>query len=387
MNTFFARNRLSAFLDCELSDDDARAVVAALEQDEELRKELAQLREAIRLLRGDPVSAPPGFAARVAALTASEPPPARRRVEGWGSFFLRAAGGAAAGALVVGVAHLALRAYAPSAPVAPAVPMEAVGATAASAGGTDASEPSSGPELGSDPGAAGALPGSTPGVSVGRALLDQAQSRASLSSPPTGSGMAPGMTGAGKGDRAGSGGGVSSVGMPAGAPTPAPSTIPGTPTRPAAPRLSDGGVSAVERAAFAAEHERYQDLGPGVVVIDTKRYRVVLDSADGISSLRSTAQGAGWRTMDRYPDAGLAPGASHTMKFLVPAGKYLRTRQALSGLGRIAAEQTVATGPHDMQTDADLYVEWVAPDEPAPLPPADEPGPGNEDQPQGVTPK
>lgn len=63
MDEFFARNRLSAYLDGELTTDETREVEEALARSPELRAELDALRAAVKLLRaGGPVPAPRDFA-------------------------------------------------------------------------------------------------------------------------------------------------------------------------------------------------------------------------------------------------------------------------------------------------------------------------------------
>ncbi|MDP2308106.1 MAG: zf-HC2 domain-containing protein [Pseudomonadota bacterium] len=74
MDPFFARNRLSAYLDGELPTGEAREVEDALAQSAELRAELDGLRAAIALLRrGGPVPAPRDFARKLDARIAKEP--------------------------------------------------------------------------------------------------------------------------------------------------------------------------------------------------------------------------------------------------------------------------------------------------------------------------
>ncbi len=76
MDAFFARNRLSAYLDGELSAAEAREVEAALAHDPALRSELEDLREAIELLHdGGLVEPPAGFADRLASRLDAEPMP------------------------------------------------------------------------------------------------------------------------------------------------------------------------------------------------------------------------------------------------------------------------------------------------------------------------
>jgi anti-sigma factor RsiW len=74
MDPFFARNRLSAYLDGELSPGELRSVEAALQRDAGLRAELERLRAASALLKeGGRVEPPPGFADRVRARVDREP--------------------------------------------------------------------------------------------------------------------------------------------------------------------------------------------------------------------------------------------------------------------------------------------------------------------------
>jgi hypothetical protein len=74
MDPFFARNRLSAYLDGELPSGEAREVEDALAQSPELRAELDGLRAAIALLRrGGPIPAPRDFARKLDARIAKEP--------------------------------------------------------------------------------------------------------------------------------------------------------------------------------------------------------------------------------------------------------------------------------------------------------------------------
>lgn len=74
MDPFFARNRLSAYLDGELPSGEAREVEDALAQSAELRAELDDLRATIALLRqGGRVPAPRDFARKLDARIAKEP--------------------------------------------------------------------------------------------------------------------------------------------------------------------------------------------------------------------------------------------------------------------------------------------------------------------------
>lgn len=78
MDAFFVRNRLSAYLDGELSAGEAREVEDALARDAGLREEFEQLKLAVELLHGEGVvDAPPGFAERVRDAVAQERMPSR----------------------------------------------------------------------------------------------------------------------------------------------------------------------------------------------------------------------------------------------------------------------------------------------------------------------
>lgn len=78
MDAFFARNRLSAYLDGELDSAEAQQVEEALARDPELRAEFERIRLAVELLRGHGVvDAPAGFAERVRERVAAEPMPSR----------------------------------------------------------------------------------------------------------------------------------------------------------------------------------------------------------------------------------------------------------------------------------------------------------------------
>lgn len=78
MDAFFARNRLSAYLDGALSEVEAAEVERALSQDPALKADYEQLRQTVDLLkRQGPASAPAGFHAAVMARVAAEPAPRR----------------------------------------------------------------------------------------------------------------------------------------------------------------------------------------------------------------------------------------------------------------------------------------------------------------------
>ncbi len=74
MDPVFARNRLSAWMDGELSGDEAREVERALAEHPELREELDELRRVAQLLRPGADERPSrGFAGRVLAAVDEEP--------------------------------------------------------------------------------------------------------------------------------------------------------------------------------------------------------------------------------------------------------------------------------------------------------------------------
>ena len=76
MDSFFARNRLSAYLDGKLPEPEASEVAAAIERDPELNAEYEHLRRSVNLLRTEgPVKAPAGFHARVMEQVRDEPHP------------------------------------------------------------------------------------------------------------------------------------------------------------------------------------------------------------------------------------------------------------------------------------------------------------------------
>ncbi|HJN76271.1 MAG TPA: zf-HC2 domain-containing protein [Myxococcota bacterium] len=76
MNEFFARERLSAYIDGELSASERGEVDAALKRSPELREEYERLLTTVDFVREHgPAQAPPGFHARLMAQVADEPMP------------------------------------------------------------------------------------------------------------------------------------------------------------------------------------------------------------------------------------------------------------------------------------------------------------------------
>jgi hypothetical protein len=74
MDSFFARNRLSAYLDHSLPRAEAIAVAEAVARDISLSADLLAMKQALNLLNDDgPKAAPPGFKARTMALIAKKP--------------------------------------------------------------------------------------------------------------------------------------------------------------------------------------------------------------------------------------------------------------------------------------------------------------------------
>ena len=76
MNSFFARNRLSAYLDHSLPRDEAEAVAEAVARDIALSADLRAMKKALTLLQDKGrVPAPTGFQARTMAAVAQQPVP------------------------------------------------------------------------------------------------------------------------------------------------------------------------------------------------------------------------------------------------------------------------------------------------------------------------
>ena len=76
MNSFFARNRLSAYLDHSLPKDEAEAVAEAVARDIALSADLRAMKKALTLLQDQGrVPAPTGFQARTMAAVSQQPVP------------------------------------------------------------------------------------------------------------------------------------------------------------------------------------------------------------------------------------------------------------------------------------------------------------------------
>jgi negative regulator of sigma E activity len=79
MKEFFATNRLSAYIDGELSDAEMAEVEKSIRENPSVRAEYSRMLNAVELLRSQgPVEAPEGFSERLAALLATEPLPRSR---------------------------------------------------------------------------------------------------------------------------------------------------------------------------------------------------------------------------------------------------------------------------------------------------------------------
>lgn len=141
MDPFFARNRLSAYLDGELPPEELRGVEEALQRDPGLRAELERLRATAALLReGGLVDPPPGFADRVRARVGREPIRA-----GWSRWLhgrtAEALALAAVALLVVGVVSR----RGDDAPPPPSPPVVAAVEAPADVGAATAAEPGAPP--------------------------------------------------------------------------------------------------------------------------------------------------------------------------------------------------------------------------------------------------
>ena len=79
MKEFFATNRLSAYIDGELSDAEMAEVEKSIRENPSVRAEYSRMLNAVELLRTQgPIEAPEGFAERLEALLATEPLPRSR---------------------------------------------------------------------------------------------------------------------------------------------------------------------------------------------------------------------------------------------------------------------------------------------------------------------
>jgi hypothetical protein len=357
MNAFFARNRLSAYLDGELSSDDARAVEDALASDPDLREDLEVLRETAALLRGADVQAPVGFAQRVSARVAVEPPPSALRA------LLRRAGGtralvpvAAAGLLAV-VGALAWRsgsdaggrategvpeganallADGSAADDLPPSEMQDEDATGADAVPAEEAEASADPD---DP-----RPVPSDDASTARSLLSRTSGRASTELAPAGSGLPSGTTGQGKGATAGSARGAAQAGG----------------VRPSAASSGRG-----EREAHVADWERGGDVTAAAVTATTVEYRVVSSTENGLKELAALARSFGGELRDSRGDAlatyPMESGEARIVKLIVPASRLAGMGAALVRVGEVQVVAETGAGLYAPDAKVAVRVEIVAP--------------------------
>ena len=105
MDPFFARNRLSAYLDGALTEREASEIAEAIAADPSLRSEYEAMKTAVEMLRREgPTRAPSGFHARVLGAVETEPAPSGtivRLQRAWNRVPLEAVALAAAAAVVV----------------------------------------------------------------------------------------------------------------------------------------------------------------------------------------------------------------------------------------------------------------------------------------------
>jgi hypothetical protein len=359
MNAFFARNRLSAYLDGELSSDDARAVEDALASDPDLRAELDLLRETAAVLRGADVRAPVGFAQRVSARVAVEPPPSA--VRAW----LRRAGGAralvtvAAAAMLALVGAVTLRAGSEDADgvLDDAAPLltEDQAALDASNGADDPppTEPDADPTDPDAPPAEDASgsadpddprPVPTDDASTARSLLSRTTGRASTELAPSGSGLPSGTTGKGKGASAGSARGAEQAGG----------------VRPSA--ASSGRA---EREAYVADWERGDAVTAVAVTATTVEYRVVSSTANGLKELAAVARSFGGELRDSRGDAmatyPMESGEARIVKLVVPAARLAGMGAALARVGEVQVVAETGAGLYAPDAKVPVRIEIVAP--------------------------
>jgi hypothetical protein len=369
MNTFFARNRLSPYLDGELSAEDARAVEAALAEDAELREELAVLRETAALLRGLDVRAPDGFAERVAARAALEPKPTAWRR------WLRGVGGArslvavAAAAVFVFAAIGGLRepsaddsgnepeAVAPAAAPADAdAPPPLEPPPDAEPGDADLSGDLSG-DLGDDAAPADPRPVPSDDASTARSLLSRTYGRASTEAAPATSGLPAGTTGKGKGERAGSWRGAAQASGIA----PPPGGVEGGSSRASGRRGSAG----TEREAYVADWESRGDVTAVAVTAPTVEYRVVSATESGLKELAAVARSLGGDVRDSRGDALAAypmeSGEARIVRVVVPASKLAALGARLSSVGEVQVVAETGAGMYAPDAKVPVRVEIVAP--------------------------
>lgn len=292
MDEFFARNRLSAYLDGELPPPEAREVETALDQSPALRAEYEALRGAVEALRvHGPVSAPAGFADRLDARLAGEPLTA-----GWRRYLRRVrldVAMLAAAAVVVLVVSSVPQSEEQAAPGVPA----------------PAPAPEAPPE---------AAPGAAPEA-------PQAQEAGTT---------------------------VASDGVLGNEPPPAARRAPTAPTSPRVSKKPGSKQEKQEREAYTPEWEKSSaEPAPAVFAPPSVRYRLRPQTDLGLRELAALAASLGGRLTDAngkplaaYP---MESGDVRVVRIQVPAYNAGAVEAKLHGLGTV---ETLAAG-----SDRTLY--------------------------------
>lgn len=296
MDPFFARNRLSAYLDGELPSGEAREVEDALAQSAELRAELEGLRAAISLLRqGGRVPAPKGFAQRLDARIAKEPMRVGWRRHLYG--FRIEVGMLAAAAAIV----LVFAAQKPDAPAPDDSPGDAPGdpADGSVADAADGSVADAG---------AGALDIlKPPGVDVASVSgLDKPEGP-SIAAAPEANGVL--------GDES-----FARKAAPAGTPT---STAP---QKPRVPSTKGGAKTSYEKEAYAPAWEQTPEVPeppPTVQSVAAFQFRLRPHGETGLRDLAALAASLGGKLTDaRGKELAVYPmesGETRTVKLMLPS--------------------------------------------------------------------
>jgi hypothetical protein len=316
MDPFFARNRLSAWLDGTLPPDEAREVADAVDRDPALRAEVAELQRLLDLLHEEgPAAAPPGFHARVMARVDGDARPgglrllrrliARTPVEAVGLL-------AAAAAVAV-----AIQWRSPAPPAAAPAPSPSAAAPAPAAGSPSGDTLSEGALIGASQGSAEGTTDPAP-----QAVADDGgEPEAPAAGPPPG---APPPTGS-PGVR------VTSAGAEPGAYVPSWEADPPARTALQGMRWSVGDPQALHRLRVVAERAGgrllqadLSALEPGTLGPEAPIVRVaIVVPADRAPELISQLQGFGARAAT-FSGAPAAPGPDE-------AGVLLEVRYEVGG--------------------------------------------------------
>lgn len=299
MEEFFARNRLSAYLDGELPPAEARDVEQALEHNAELRAEYEALRRTIEVLRrGGPRPAPEGFAARLDARLRDEP-----MNVGWRRHLRR---------VRLDVVMLA-----------------AAAAVVLVVAGQKQDEPAAVPPTEAPPAAVDAA--AAPAPLGDKNPDDKTQS---LAEPSKGDGVL---------------GNEPMLALPKPTGKVAPSTSTAAPERPPRARTemqqkSKKSSSNVEKEAYVPEWEKDEPAAAAVptqqaVYSAPAQYRVVVGGEDGLKDLAALAAALGGKLVDEtgrpvaaYP---MEPGDRKRVRLMVPAYNAGALGRKLEGLGDV----------------------------------------------------